>query len=130
LAGGELAFITKTTPRRADAIRFIEFLISVPGQTLGVQPPPGGLRVVRLPVNRRLDAVAADHDPRWATVADAYLHQGKALPMLPNWARVQQIAADGFNSMLARCSTTIEADLERLNAKVDAELDKQRVLAR
>jgi multiple sugar transport system substrate-binding protein len=130
LAGGELAFITKTTLRRADAIRFIEFLISVPGQTLGTRPPPGGLPVVRLPVNRALDAGAAHQDPRWATVADAYLNQGKALPTVPNWARLQQVAADGFNSMLARCSTTIEADLKALNGKIDAELDKQRVLAR
>ena len=130
LAGGELAFITKTTKRRADALQFIEFLISVPGQTLGSKPPRGGLPVVRLPVHRALDAGTLHQDPRWDAVADAYLTQGKALPMLPNWARVQQVAADGFNSMLARCSTTIEADLKALNSKIDAELDKQRVLAR
>jgi len=130
LAGGELAFITRTTARRADAMQFIEFLISVPGQTLGTQPPRGGLPVVRLPVNRALDAGTIHQDPRWATVADAYMLHGKALPMLPNWARVQQVAADGFNSMLARCSTTLEADLLTLNAKVDAELARQRVLAR
>jgi multiple sugar transport system substrate-binding protein len=130
LAGGELAFITKTTKRRADAIRFIEFLISVPGQTLGSTPPKGGLPVVRLPVNKRLDASTLQQDPRWATVAEAYLKQGKALPMVPNWARLQQVAADGFNSSLARCSTTMAADLVQLNSKMDAELAKQRVLAR
>ena len=130
LAGGELAFITKTTKRRADALQFIEFLISVPGQTLGSKPPRGGLPVVRLPVHRALDAGTMHQDPRWDTVAEAYLNQGKALPMLPNWARVQQVAADGFNSMLARCSTTLEADLKALNGKIDAELDKQRVFAR
>ena len=43
---------------------------------------------------------------------------------------MQQVAADGFNSMLARCSTTLEADLKVLHGKIDAELDKQRVLAR
>ncbi len=130
LAGGELAFIGKTTQRRADAVRFIEFLISVPGQTLGTRPPKGGLPVVRLPVNRGLNASASHQDPRWDSVAQAYLNQGKALPMLPNWARVQQLAADGFNSILARCSTTIEADLRAVNSKIDAELDKQRVLAK
>lgn len=130
LAGGELAFITKTTKQRAQAMAFIEFLISVPGQTLGTKPPRGGLPVVRLPVNRGLDASTTHQDPRWATVAQAYLNQGKALPMVPNWARLQQVAADGFNSILARCSTTIEADLKAVNSKIDAELDKQRVLAR
>jgi multiple sugar transport system substrate-binding protein len=69
-------------------------------------------------------------DPRWALVAESYLQQGKALPMLPNWARLQQVAAEGFNGMLARCSTTLKADLQALNARIDAELDKQRVLAR
>ncbi len=130
LAGGELAFISKTTQRRADALKFIEFLISVPGQTLGTHPPPGGMPVVRLPVNKQLDAGAAHQDPRWALVADSYLNSGKALPMLPNWARVQQVAADGFNATLARCSSNVEADLKALNAKIDAELDKQRVLAK
>jgi multiple sugar transport system substrate-binding protein len=130
LAGGELAFITKTTKRRPEAMRFIEFMISVPGQTLGARPPKGGLPVVRLPVNQRLDASTLHNDPRWATVAEAYVKQGKALPMLPNWSRVQQVAADGFNSMLARCSTTLAADLTQLNSQVDQELAKQRVLAR
>ena len=49
LAGGELAFITRTTRRRTDATRFIEFLMSPQGQFLGTRPPPGGLPVVRLP---------------------------------------------------------------------------------
>ena len=129
LAGGELAFITKTTRQRDQALQFIEFMISVPGQTLGSKPPRGGLPVVRLPVNRALDAGSTHQDPRWEIVADAYLNYGKALPMLPNWSRVQQVAADGFNSMLARCSTTLEADLQALNTKVNAELAKQRVLA-
>ena len=129
LAGGELAFITRTTQRRAEALRFIEFLISVPGQTLGTQPPQGGLPVVRLPVNRLLDAGTAHNDPRWALVAASYAQHGKPLPPLPNWARVQQVAADGFNGMLARCSNTIAADLKVLNAQVNAELAKQRVLA-
>ena len=104
-------------------------MISVPGQTLGSKPRRGGLPVVRLPVHRALDAGSTHQDPRWATVADAYLKHGKALPMLPNWSRVQQVAADGFNSMLARCSTTLETDLQALNTKVNAELAKQRVLA-
>ena len=130
LAGGELAIITKSTPRRADATRFIEFLISPQGQSLGTRPPPGGLPVVRLPVNRKLDAATAHQDPRWALVADEYLRHGKPLPQVPNWARLQQVAADGFNATLARCSSNVAADLQALNLKIDAELAKQRVLAR
>jgi multiple sugar transport system substrate-binding protein len=136
LAGGELAYITRTTKRRADAIRFIEFLISPEGQRLGMRPPAPaagarpGLPVVRLPVNRQVDAAATHNDPRWAIVAEAYAQHGKALPLVPNWARLQQIAAEGFNASLARCSTTLPADLQALNARLDAELDRQRLLSR
>jgi multiple sugar transport system substrate-binding protein len=130
LAGGELAFITRTTQRWADAKRFIEFLISPEGQTLGTRPPKGGLPVVRLPVNRQLDAAMAHRDPRWALVADEYVQHGKPLPLVPNWARLQQVAADGFNTTLAHCGSNIAAEMQKLNLKIDAELDKQRVLAR
>ena len=130
LAGGELAFITRTTRRRADATRFIEFLISVEGQTLGTRPPKGGLPVVRLPVNRKLDAATVHQDPRWAMVAEEYLSHGKPLPLVPNWSRLQQVAADGFNATLSRCTSNVARDLQALNVKFDAELARQRVLPR
>jgi len=130
LAGGELAYLTRTTTRRADAQRFIEFLISPAGQRLGTRPPAGGLPVVRLPVNRLLDAGTAHDDPRWDLVAAEYLKHGQALPLLPNSARVQQIAADGFNALLARCDSDVPAGLQTLNTRVDAELARQRVLDR
>ena len=63
-------------------------------------------------------------------MADEYLRHGKPLPQVPNWARLQQVAADGFNATLARCSSNVAADLQALNLKIDAELAKQRVLAR
>jgi multiple sugar transport system substrate-binding protein len=63
-------------------------------------------------------------------VAAEYLNHGKALPLLPNSARVQQIAADGFNALLARCDSDVDAGLRTLNAKVDTELARQRVLDR
>lgn len=129
LAGGELAYITRTTRRRDDAQRFIEFLISPEGQRLGTRPPRGGLPVVRLPVNRHLTADSAHQDPRWALVADAYLQHGKPLPAVPNWTRLQQLIADGFNATLARCGSDVAADLRALNAKVNTELARQRVLA-
>lgn len=135
LAGGELAYVTRTTRRRADALRFIEFLISPEGQRLGMRPPPPptggrpGLPVVRLPVNRRVDAAATHDDPRWTVVSESYEHHGRALPLVPHWSRLQQLAADGFNASLAHCSTTLEADLKALNARIDAELRRQGLLA-
>jgi len=63
-------------------------------------------------------------------VAAEYLKHGQALPLLPNSARVQQIAADGFNALLARCDSDVPAGLKILNTRVDAELARQRVLDR
>jgi multiple sugar transport system substrate-binding protein len=127
LAGGELAYITRTTQRRADALKFIAFLTSAEGQQLGMRAK---LPVVRLPVNTTVDAVLTHQDPRWAVVADSYARFGHHLPQVANWSRLQQIAADGFNASLARCSTQLPDDLKALNQRIDAELDRQRLLAR
>lgn len=125
LAGGELAYIIRGSKQADRARQFIEFLISPEGQTLGARPPPGGLPVVRLPVNRQLDARSLHGDERWAMVADEYQQYGHPLPQVRNWSRLQQLAADGFNATLAHCSTDIPGDLKRLNQRFDAELARQ-----
>jgi multiple sugar transport system substrate-binding protein len=127
LAGGELAFIARNTRMPEQARQFIEFLISPEGQTLGTQPPNGGLPVVRLPVNRNIDAAQAHGDPRWAMVAQEYTQHGHPLPQARNWSRLQQLAADGFNAILARCSQDIPGELRGLNARFNAELTRQEV---
>jgi multiple sugar transport system substrate-binding protein len=130
LAGGELAYVMKTGTQKAAAQKFIEFLISPEGQSLGMKAPAGGLPVVRLPVNKKVDVGATYQDPRWQMVAEEYAQHGHALPAIPNWAKVQQVAAEGFNASLSRCSTAVHADLQALNAKVDEELARQKVLAK
>lgn len=125
LAGGELAFIARSTQQPERARRFIEFLISPEGQTLGTQPPHGGLPVVRLPVNRGLDAAKVHGDERWAMVAQEYQQHGHPLPQARNWSRLQQLAADGFNAILARCSKDIPGELRALNVRFNAELARQ-----
>lgn len=130
LAGGELAYVMKTGTHKAAAQKFIEFLISPEGQSLGMKAPAGGLPVVRLPVNKKVDVGATYQDPRWQMVAEEYAQHGHALPAIPNWAKVQQVAAEGFNASLSRCSTAVHADLQALNAKVDEELARQKVLAK
>jgi multiple sugar transport system substrate-binding protein len=130
LASGEVAFISKKSQRKAQAIKFIEFLTSVEGQTLGMKAPADGLPVVRLPVNKNVDASSIYQDPRWTMVAQEYARHGRPLPQAENWSRLQQVTADGFNAILARCSTDIAAQLKTVSASLDAELAKQQASAR
>ncbi len=125
LAGGELAYIARNTSQPERAKQFVEFLISPEGQALGTRPPAGGLPVVRLPVNRKVDAAQAHGDERWAMVAQEYAQHGHPLPQARNWSRLQQLAADGFNAILAHCSKDIPGDLRALNARFNAELARQ-----
>ena len=128
LAGGELAFITRTA-RRADATRFIEFLISVEGQTWAHghrRWAAGGAPAGEPQARRRHPAPG----PALGAGGRRIPAHGKPLPLMPNWSRLQQVAADGFNATLARCDSNVAVDLQALNVKIDAELAKQRVLAR
>ncbi len=127
LAGGDLAYVVRSGTKKDMAYRFIDFLISPQGQTLGMKAPPGGLPVVRLPVNQGVDVLAVTHDARWQLVAQEYALHGHSLPHVQNWQRIQQIAADGFNDVLSRCSTTVEADLKEINQKLDRELARQKI---
>lgn len=135
LAGGELAYVTRTTRRAEDALKFIEFLISPEGQRLGMRPSAPadggrpGLPVVRLPVNQLVDASATHADPRWNVVADSYAQFGRVLPMVPNWSKLQQTAAEGFNRALARCETDLRAELRLTNVQLNAGLQQQGLLA-
>ncbi|WP_431261205.1 ABC transporter substrate-binding protein [Roseateles chitinivorans] len=125
MAGGELAYLTTRGRHPGEARRFVEFLISPQGQTMGMQAADGGLPVVRLPVDRTLDAGAIHGDARWAMVADEYRSHGHPMPQARNWSRLQQLAADGFNAILAHCSQDIPGELRALNQRFNAELARQ-----
>jgi len=125
LAGGELAYITRGIRQPDRARQFVEFLISPEGQAVGMNPPDGGMPVVRLPVNKHLDAAVGHGDERWAMVAQEYQQHGHPMPQARNWSRLTQVAADGFNAILARCSKDIPGDLRELNRRFNAELARQ-----
>lgn len=125
LAGGELAYITRGSHQPDRARQFVEFMISPEGQAVGMNPRNGGMPVVRLPVNKHLDAAAAHGDDRWAMVAQEYQQHGHPMPQARNWSRLTQVAADGFNAILARCSKDIPGDLREINQRFNAELARQ-----
>jgi multiple sugar transport system substrate-binding protein len=130
LAGGELAYFPKAAKNKAAAKLFAEFMISVDGQTLGMRAATGGLPVVRLPVNGKVDPSNIYNDPRWVMVAQEHARFSRSFPAIPNWTRMQQIIAEGFNSTLARCSSDVVGDMKKLNLKVNEELRAQNVLVK
>ena len=130
LAGGELAYFPKAAKNKTAALKFVEFLISPEGQTMGMKATAGGLSVVRLPVNRKVDPVTVHNDIRWQMVAGEYANHGHNMPSIPNWTRMQQVIGEGVNALLARCSKDVAGELKKLNLRVNQELSAQRVLAK
>lgn len=130
LAEGTTVFLMKSSQKKEAARKFIEFMISQEGQEIGMGKGSSNIPVVRLPVNKRVDTQAVYNDPRWATFATLYAEQGRYVPQVPNWTPIRQITAEGFNRILADCNGDIAAELQATNGKVDAELEKQNVLAK
>ncbi|WP_337263731.1 MULTISPECIES: ABC transporter substrate-binding protein [unclassified Serratia (in: enterobacteria)] len=130
LAEGTTVFLMKSSQKKEAARKFIEFMISQEGQEIGMGKGSSNIPVVRLPVNKRVDTQAVYSDPRWATFATLYAEQGRYVPQVPNWTPIRQITAEGFNRILADCNGDIAAELQATNGKVNAELEKQNVLAK
>jgi multiple sugar transport system substrate-binding protein len=130
LAEGTTVFLMKSSQKKEAARKFIEFMISQEGQEIGMGKGSSNIPVVRLPVNKRVDTQAVYNDPRWATFATLYAEQGRYVPQVPNWTPIRQITAEGFNRILADCNGDIAAELKTTNGKVNAELEKQSVLAK
>ncbi|MDR7331888.1 sugar ABC transporter substrate-binding protein [Roseateles asaccharophilus] len=130
LAGGEVAYFPKAGKNKAGAMKFVEFLISPEGQTLGMKSTSGGLSVVRLPVNKKIDAAQVHADPRWQIVAQEYAQHGRTQPAVPNWTRMQQLVAEGLNATLSRCGSDVATEMKRLNTRINQELATQKALAK
>ena len=130
LAEGTTVFMMKSSKQKEAARKFIEFIISAEGQEIGMGKGSQHIPVVRLPVNKNVDVQAVYQDARWETFAKLYNEQGRYVPQIPNWTPVRQVAADGFNRIFADCNSNISAELKAVDVKVNAELEKQNVLAK
>ncbi|MDD7973517.1 ABC transporter substrate-binding protein [Roseinatronobacter alkalisoli] len=128
LAEGEAAFITVTSKVPETAQTFIEFLVSESGQRLGMAEGMDSSPIVRLSVNKNVDTLAVRGDEGWATFAQQFAEAGQYFPRVPNWKPIRQVTADGFNRILADCSSDIGAALAAIDEAVNAELDRQDVL--
>ncbi|AUG99475.1 sugar ABC transporter substrate-binding protein [Prodigiosinella confusarubida] len=130
IAEGEAIYLVKSGKQKALATKFIDFMISPQGQKIGMAVGMPNEPIVRLPVNKTIDANAVYHDARWKVFAEQYATDGRYVPAVPNWTPIRQLTADGFNRILSDCSSNIPAELGKLNVKVNAELSKQKVLAK
>ncbi|ACS84509.1 ABC transporter substrate-binding protein [Musicola paradisiaca] len=130
IAEGEAIYLVKSGKQKALAAKFIDFMISPQGQTIGTAVGMPNEPIVRLPVNKNVDANAVYKDARWQVFAEQYAADGHYVPGVPNWTPIRQTTAEGFNRILAECDSNIPAELEKLNDKVNAELSKQKVLAK
>lgn len=108
--------------------KLAEFLVTPEAQIMGMTKFSDGV-VVRLPVNTKVDVNAVTKDPRWALTKKVYDENGRYVPSVPNWTAFRQLTADGINAMLANCSDP-KAAAQTINAGIEAELQKQNVLAK
>jgi multiple sugar transport system substrate-binding protein len=129
LAEGTTVFLMKTSQQKEAARQFIEFMISREGQEIGMGKGSKNIPVVRLPVNKDVDAQAVYQDDRWATFVGLYKDNGRYVPQIPNWTPVRQLTAEGFNRIFSNCESNIEQELKMMNDKLNQELAKQNVLA-
>ncbi|OLV16699.1 extracellular solute-binding protein [Deinococcus marmoris] len=130
LAEGENSYIMKASKQPQNALAFAAFLASPEGQKIGMTFNQDG-QVIRLPINRKVDAAAVrGGDARWKTVQALYNKSGHAVPNVPNWAPIRALTGDGFNRILARCDSNVEQELSALNTQLKAELTTQKVLAK
>lgn len=129
LAEGTTVFLMKSSQQKEAARKFIEFMISREGQEIGMGKGSKNIPVVRLPVNKDIDAQAVYQDERWATFATLYQNNGRYVPQIPNWTPVRQITAEGFNRIFSNCESDINQELAQMNEKLNQELAKQNVLA-
>ncbi|MBN3062564.1 MULTISPECIES: ABC transporter substrate-binding protein [Pectobacterium] len=130
LAEGEAIFLVKSSKQKAQALKFIDFFISQEGQKIGTAVGTPNEPIVRLPVNKTVDANAIYQDQRWGVFAEQYASDGHYVPAVPNWTPIRQVTADGFNKILSNCQSDIPTELKQLNEKVNIELGKQKVLAK
>jgi multiple sugar transport system substrate-binding protein len=81
--------------------------------------------VVRLPVNKTLDAGALRNDPRWKVEQDAYTTDSKTFVWSINFQPIRQALGEGINKMMSSCSSDLDAGLKSLDAAINTELKSQ-----
>jgi multiple sugar transport system substrate-binding protein len=127
LAEGEQLYIMTGTEKYDEALKFAEWVASAEGQIAGMNA--GGYAVVRLPINKNVNAGEVYNHPNWNVVAETYAESGRYVTPVPNFSPFRTMVADAVNLVLADPNVDIDQVLADLNAQVGAELKAQGVLA-
>ncbi|MGW6276932.1 ABC transporter substrate-binding protein [Kribbella sp. NPDC055071] len=125
LAEGENIYFGAGSKKTAEQKALAEFLISPEAQKIGMAAGTTNQPVVRLPVNKTLEAGAVRNDPRWTLVQDEYNANSKAFVWAINFQPVRQALGEGINKMMSSCSSDLDAGLTSLDQAISAELKSQ-----
>jgi len=125
LAEGENIYFGAGSKKVAQQKALAEFLISPEAQKIGMAAEGTAQPVVRLPVNKTLDAGAVRDDPRWKLVQDEYNANSKAFVWSINFQPIRQALGEGINKMMSSCDSDLDAGLKSLDQAITAELKSQ-----
>jgi multiple sugar transport system substrate-binding protein len=125
LAEGENIYFGAGSAKAAQQKALAEFLISPEAQKIGMAVDGKSEPVVRLPVNKTLDAGAARNDPRWKLTQDEYTANSKPFVWAINFQPIRQALGEGINKMMSSCTSDLDAGLKSLDQAINAELKSQ-----
>lgn len=124
LAEGENIYFGAGSAKAAQQKALAEFLISPEAQKIGMAVD-GATPVVRISVNKTLEAGAVRNDPRWKVFQDAYTADSKAFVWSINFQPIRQALGEGINKMMSSCTSDLDGGLKSLDQAINAELKSQ-----
>ena len=116
---------TMAGAKTKEALELESFMTTPQAQTLGMTAVPTAT-VVRLPINKNVDAAAVHHgDTRWALAQQVYASEGHyEYDSFPNWTALRQLTSTDINAMMADCAGPGSA-MATLNTQFQAMLQQQ-----
>ncbi|WP_328996200.1 sugar ABC transporter substrate-binding protein [Kribbella sp. NBC_01245] len=125
LADGETIYFGAGSKKTDQQKALAEFLISPEAQKIGMAASGATQPVVRLPVNKTLDAGAVRNDPRWKLFQDEYNANSKSFVWAIDFQPIRQALGEGINKMMSSCTSDLDAGLKTLDEAITAELKSQ-----
>jgi multiple sugar transport system substrate-binding protein len=125
LAEGENVYFGAGSKKADQQKALAEFLITPEAQEIGMLAEKSASPVVRLPVNKTVDAATVRKDPRWKLVQDEYKANSKAFEWAINFQPIRQALGEGVNKMMSSCSSDLDAGLKSLDEAITSELKSQ-----
>jgi multiple sugar transport system substrate-binding protein len=108
-----------------EALELESFMTTPQAQTLGMTAVPTAT-VVRLPINKNVDAATVHHgDSRWTLAQQVYASDGHyEYDSFPNWTALRQLTSNDINAMMANCTSPSSA-MSNLNTQFQSMLQQQ-----